>query len=103
MADRFNLDTWVTESTRTPFPFTLGGRDFSLPAAGDLDKSLLSTVNLSSPSAADILSLMREGLGDQWQEFDALPLPLSALGELFRRWQNHTGVTPGESQPSPAS
>ncbi|MFE4514419.1 hypothetical protein ACFRMQ_09550 [Kitasatospora sp. NPDC056783] len=103
MADRFNLDNWVAENGRTPYEFTLGGTDFSLPAAGDLDKALLSTVNLSAPSADDILSLMREGLGDQWQEFDSLPLPLSALGELFRRWQNHTGVTPGESQPSPAS
>ncbi|WP_406113949.1 hypothetical protein [Kitasatospora purpeofusca] len=103
MSDVFDLDVWVAEARREPFRFALGEHYFALPAAGDLDKSLLKTVNLTSPSADDILSLMREGLGEQWQDFDALPLPLSALGELFRRWQSHTGVTPGESMPSPNS
>ncbi|MEU9047506.1 MULTISPECIES: hypothetical protein [unclassified Kitasatospora] len=103
MSDVFNLDVWVAEARREPFRFALGGTTFVLPAAGDLDKGILAAVNVDSPSAVDIVALLRAGLGDQWQEFDALPVPISAVGELFRRWQRHQGVMPGESEPSPNS
>ncbi|MER5863778.1 hypothetical protein [Kitasatospora sp. NPDC002040] len=103
MSDVFNLDVWVSEAKREPFKFALAGTTFVLPAAGDLDKSVLGHVNIESPSATDIVALLRSGLADQWSEFDALPVPLSAIGELFRRWQRHQGVTPGESEPSPTS
>ncbi|MGX4737108.1 hypothetical protein [Kitasatospora griseola] len=103
MTDVFDLDVWVAEARRQPFRFALAGTTFVLPSAGDLDKEILSRVNLGSPSPTDIVALLRTGLGDQWPSFDALPLPISAIGELFRRWQRHQGVTPGESEPSPTS
>ncbi|MER5862205.1 hypothetical protein [Kitasatospora sp. NPDC002040] len=103
MSDVFNLDVWVAEAKRDPFRFALGGTTFVLPAASDLDKAILSEVNTESPSAADIVALLRAGLADQWADFDKLPVPISAVGELFRRWQRHEGVTPGEPEPSPAS
>ncbi|MFD7584193.1 hypothetical protein ACFV84_01970 [Kitasatospora sp. NPDC059811] len=100
MAELFDLDAWANEARRSPFAFRVGGVDFSLPAAGDLDKGILAAVNLETPSADDVLTLLREGLADQWPDFDALPIPLGAVGELFKRWQAHEGIPLGESPAS---
>ncbi|WP_461296336.1 hypothetical protein [Streptomyces harbinensis] len=97
MSEQFDIDAWENEAKEVPFTFRADGRDFSLPSAGFLDKSVLASVNLDRPSADDILTLLRIGLGDQWPDFDAAPIRLSSLGELFRRWQNHQGVSVGES------
>ncbi len=97
MASTFDLDIWVKEARMEPFSFTLAGSVFTMPAAGELDKSILSAVNLTNPSAADIETLLRAGLGGQWAKFDAIPAPLAALGELFRQWQKHEGIPLGES------
>ncbi|BAU83125.1 hypothetical protein SLA_2192 [Streptomyces laurentii] len=96
----FDLDVWVKESRQEPFKFTVAGRLFEMPAAGELDKSVLTSVNIDAPSARDIETLLRAGLGDAWPEFDAIPIPLAALGELFRQWQRHEGVPLGESRAS---
>ncbi|WP_411094321.1 hypothetical protein [Streptomyces sp. 021-3] len=100
MNNAFDLDVWVNEARHTPFRFTVAGLVFEMPAAGELDKSVLSTVNIESPSARDIETLLRAGLGDQWAKFDAIPVPLAALGELFRQWQKHEGVPLGEGSAS---
>ncbi|WP_162890446.1 hypothetical protein [Streptomyces olivoreticuli] len=100
MSTTFDLDSWVKEARREPFSFTLAGTDFRMPAAGELDKSILSAVNLANPSPTDIETLLRAGLGGQWAKFDAIPAPLAALGELFRQWQKHEGVSLGESSAS---
>ncbi|MEV7358272.1 hypothetical protein [Kitasatospora sp. NPDC091276] len=103
MTNAFDLDVWVSEARTEPFRFTLAGREFSMPSAGELDKSVLSTVNVENPSARDIGVLLRAGLGDQWEDFDAIPAPLAALGELFRQWQQHEGATLGELRASAVS
>ncbi|MER8067196.1 hypothetical protein ABTZ59_02620 [Streptomyces sp. NPDC094034] len=97
MSNAFDLDVWVQEARQEPFRFTLSGLVFTMPAAGELDKSVLTTVNIESPSARDIETLLKSGLGDQWAQFDAIPVPLAALGELFRQWQKHEGAPLGES------
>ncbi|MFI8263682.1 hypothetical protein [Streptomyces sp. NPDC085665] len=103
MSNVFDLDVWASEARRTPFQFTVSGQTFTLPAAGDLDKRILSAVNVDAPSAADIVSLLRAALADQWPTFDALPVSVGALGELFRRWQRHEGIPLGESVASDVS
>ncbi|MFD4833749.1 hypothetical protein ACFWPV_28470 [Streptomyces uncialis] len=100
MSNAFDLDVWVRESRRTPFHFTLAGHVFDMPHAGELDKSILSSVNMDAPSAGDIENLLKAGLSDQWAAFDAIPVPLAALGELFRQWQRHEGIPVGESPAS---
>ncbi|MEU0761997.1 hypothetical protein ABZ351_20240 [Streptomyces microflavus] len=100
MSNAFDLDVWVAEARKTPFRFTVAGILFEMPAAGELDKSILSTVNIESPSARDIETLLRAGLRDQWKNFDSVPIPLAALGELFRQWQKHEGTPVGESSAS---
>ncbi|MFD8611410.1 MULTISPECIES: hypothetical protein [Streptomyces] len=96
----FDLDVWVAEARQTPFRFTVAGLAFEMPAAGELDKSVLTSVNIDAPSARDIETLLRAGLGDQWSQFDAVPIPLAALGELFRQWQKHEGTPLGEASAS---
>ncbi|MFF1377546.1 hypothetical protein [Streptomyces sp. NPDC058308] len=93
----FNLDAWVKEARQEPFRFTLADSPFTMPSAGELDKRVLKSVNVSAPTPEDIESLLKAGLGDQWERFDELPLPLAALGELFRQWQQHEGVPVRES------
>lgn len=93
----FDLDVYVREARREPFAFTLAGRLFTMPGAGELDKSILTAVNIDNPSAKDIETLLKSGLGDQWADFDTIPVPLGALGELFRQWQKHEGAALGES------
>ncbi|CAM5362707.1 hypothetical protein GCM10010329_85120 [Streptomyces spiroverticillatus] len=100
MDNVFDLNVWVKEARREPFRFELSDYVFVLPAAASLDKKILRSVNLSAPSTGDIETLLKEGLAEQWQAFDALPLPLGALGELFRRWQAHEGAPVGESSAS---
>ncbi|MFE5896858.1 hypothetical protein ACFQ67_05470 [Streptomyces sp. NPDC056488] len=100
MSNAFDLDVWVKEARKEPFRFTLAGQLFVMPAAGELDKKILRAVNIDAPSAADIETLLRHGLGDQWAQFDEIPVPLAALGELFRQWQKHEGVPLGESPAS---
>ena len=90
----------MQEARREPFRFTLAGHDFAMPAAGELDKSVLRSVNVDNPSAQDIETLLQAGLGEEWARFDELPVPLAALGELFRQWQNHEGAPVGESSAS---
>ncbi|MFJ5707610.1 hypothetical protein [Streptomyces sp. NPDC093105] len=96
----FDLDVWVKEARQEPFRFTVSGRLFEMPAAGELDKSVLTAVNIDNPSARDIESLLKAGLGEAWPVFNEIPVPLAALGELFRRWQAHEGVPLGESSAS---
>ncbi|MFJ2407111.1 hypothetical protein ACIOUE_38090 [Streptomyces xanthochromogenes] len=97
MSTAFDLDVWVKEARKEPFRFTLAGHIFTLPAAGELDKKILKSVNVDAPSATDIETLLRSGLGAQWESFDEIPAPLAALGELFRQWQKHEGTPLGES------
>ncbi|MEU8619941.1 hypothetical protein [Streptomyces sp. NPDC048623] len=99
----FDLDVWVKESRREPFRFTVSGHLFEMPSAGELDKSILRKVNVDNPSAQDIDTLLCAGLGTEWPIFEEIPLPLGALGELFRRWQAHEGVPLGESSASAGS
>ncbi|UFQ15507.1 MULTISPECIES: hypothetical protein [Streptomyces] len=100
MSNAFDLDVWVKEARKEPFRFTLAGQTFAMPAAGELDKAILKAVNVDNPSATDIETLLRHGLDDQWEQFDSVPAPLAALGELFRQWQKHEGTPLGESSAS---
>ncbi|MFJ9161216.1 hypothetical protein ACIRPS_30950 [Streptomyces griseoviridis] len=100
MSNAFDLDVWAREARKEPFRFTLAGQIFTMPAAGELDKAILKAVNVDNPSATDIETLLKHGLGSQWSQFDAVPAPLAALGELFRQWQKHEGTPLGESSAS---
>lgn len=100
--DVFDLDAYVAEHRKDPYLFRYGGQDFELPHAADVDWRVTEAADLGNVDA--IRALFRRGLGpEQWERFEALPQPAKPMGELFRRWQAHSGVKPGESQASPDS
>lgn len=98
----FDLDAYVAEHRKTPYHFRYGGQYFELPHASDTDWRVAEAADMGNVEA--IRALFRRGLtAPQWERFDALPQPAGAMGELFRRWQAHSGTKPGESPASPAS
>lgn len=100
--DVFDLDAYVVEHRQTPYRFRYGGQDFELPHASDIDWRVSEAADLGNVEAIRIL--FRRGMSpDQWERFEALPQPAKPMGELFRRWQAHSGVKPGESPASPGS
>ncbi|MGW1059358.1 hypothetical protein [Micromonospora rubida] len=100
--DVFDLDAYVAEHRKDPYPFRYGGQDFELPHAADTDWRVTEAADQGDVEA--IRTLFRRGFGpEQWERFEALPQPAGAMGELFRRWQAHAGVKPGESPASPSS
>lgn len=101
MSDVFDLDAYVAEHRQAPYRFRYGGQDFELPHASDTDWRVTEAADQGNIEA--IRTLFRRGLGDQWERFEQLPQPAKPMGELFRRWQAHSGVKPGESPASPAS
>ncbi|MEU7771222.1 hypothetical protein AB0C44_07840 [Micromonospora taraxaci] len=100
--DVFDLDAYVAEHRKEPYRFRYGGQDFELPHAQDTDWRVAQAADQGDVEA--IQTLFRRGFGpEQWERFDALPQPAGAMGELFRRWQAHSGTKPGESPASPSS
>jgi len=100
--DVFDLDAYVAEHRKDPYRFRYGGQDFELPHAQDTDWRVMEAADQGDVEA--IRTLFRLGLGaEQWARFEQLPQPAGAMGELFRRWQAHSGTKPGESPASPSS
>lgn len=100
--DVFDLDAYVTEHRQQPYRFRYGGQTWELPHSADIDWRVTEAADQGNIDA--IRTLFQRGLGpDQWERFEQLPQPAAAMGELFRRWQAHAGVRPGESPASPDS
>lgn len=97
--DVFDLDDYIAENTKEPYRFKRGGQQFHLPHFSDIDWRVAEGAESGDVSA--LRRIFRLGLGDdQWAEFEKHPQPAGAIGELFRRWQKHAGLKPGESQGS---
>ncbi|AYF29314.1 hypothetical protein CSH63_17950 [Micromonospora tulbaghiae] len=101
--DVFDLDAYVAANRQTPYRFRYGGQNWELPGSPkDTDWRVTEAADQGSQEA--IRTLFRRGLGpDRWAEFEKLPQPTGAMTELFNRWQQHSGMKPGESQASPDS
>lgn len=100
--DVFDLDAYVAEHRQTPYRFRYGGQTFELPHASDTDWRVTEAADKGNVEA--IRTLFRRGMSpEQWERFEQLPQPAKGMGELFRRWQAHAGMKPGESPASPGS
>jgi hypothetical protein len=100
--DVFDLDAYVAEHRQEPYRFRYGGQQWELPHAADTDWRVIEAADQGDVEA--IRTLFRRGMGpEQWARFEELPQPAKPMGELFRRWQAHSGVRPGESPASPGS
>ncbi len=103
MTDVFDLDAYIHANRKPPFRFRLGGQPFEMPGSPqDIDWRVTEAADLGNVQAMQ--ALFERGLGaEQKERFDKLQQPTGAMGELFRRWQAHAGIKPGESPASPDS
>lgn len=97
--DAFDLDALQNEAEVRPFLFRLGGEQFTFPPATDVDWKTAAKLE-----SGDFDGALRELLGDkQYGRFNKHPVSVFKLGQLFRSYQEHQGISPGESQPSTVS
>lgn len=95
----FDLDALENEAEVRPFLFRLKGEQFTFPPATDVDWKTAAKLE-----TGDFDGALRELLGEkQYTRFARHPLSAYKLGQLFRQYQDHQGISPGESQPSTAS
>jgi hypothetical protein len=56
-----------------------------------------------SGEANAVMGSLRLALGDEWADFRKVPMPQYKLMPLFKAWQKHCGMEPGESSASSGS
>jgi hypothetical protein len=97
----FSLDALERDDTKDPFPFEHGGRVWHVGHPDDVDYRIQQRIADAGTNAA----LLEQLLGDQYPEFAALPEPLPAwkCEKLFKAMGDYYGISPPESQASPAS
>lgn len=101
----FNLDIIADEEAKTPFPFTLNGKEYRAPHVADL--TLGQQLALDGSKAHVVLREVAEVLdGDEWKPAGGeiaravLALKGPKVGKLLAAWLAHAGVEPGESPAS---
>lgn len=88
----FDLDAVAAESQGTAFRFKLGGEEFTLPAAGDVDWRQAQLLESGKIDAA-LMGMMGE---EQYHRFYRHDLTVAAMSKLMERYMAHQGVKPGE-------
>jgi hypothetical protein len=120
MIDSFDLDAAEAEVVRAPFPFSWGGRQWTLLNAFKLDLRLIDKAASGQMDA--IQEALRDALGNAADRFFGAPaalddkgtetraaipaakaLNLDAAKILVDRWLDHSGMDPGESPGSSGS
>jgi hypothetical protein len=96
--DVFDLDSLAAEAGAEPFRFRLGGEEFTLPAATDLDWR-----DARALERGELETAFPALLGDQYERFAAQPLGVGKLAKLIEGYMRHQGLTPGESPASSGS
>lgn len=105
----FNLDIIEKEASKHDYRFTLGGRDFSMPPLGRLDrKDLKKIAKMTGAGEIDeadyIDEMLKLALGEErFAEFDELPLSQDGVQQLFEDWTDHSGIEVPESSASSSS
>lgn len=101
--DVFDLDTFEQEgaaTSRPPYPFTLGGKTYTLIDPQRIDyrelRDAFNAANTADFEAA--LSILLPA--DQRDDFFEHAISLAALEELFDRYTKHFGLAPGKSKRS---
>lgn len=93
----FNLDTVKAEIELVPFRVHFDGRRWEFAHMQALDVwELVGSVE--GGDAGAIAQMFQAALGDQQlAEFRKVPLPQFKVQSLFKAWQKHCGLAPGES------
>ena len=98
---KFNFDTWEREGAPGPFAVVLGGRRYVLQDAEQCDyRELIKSQRLATSgdfhAAIEIVVTT-----DDREKFFANNIPVGAVGEMFKRFNDHYGIpNPPESNAS---
>lgn len=95
----FDLDTLEKEArsqgSDKNFRFTLGGREWTLPPFGRLDRKVLTSLDPEDPES--MMAMFKKAMTEEaYEEFNELELSIDGLNALEEAWAEHSGVTPGE-------
>lgn len=96
-----NLNAVQAESELRPFRF-LWGRDnrrFTMAHMEGLDVWPLMAAAEGGDASA-MAGIFRTALGNDWDDFREMPLPQFKMKALFKAYQKHSGMKPGESEAS---
>src|SRR5688572_15674793 len=88
-AKPFDLDALEKEALASAsdknFRFLLGGKEFSLPPFGTIDRKVLTSMSPDDPES--MMNVFKAGLSDEdFAEFDALDLSIDGLTALEEAW-----------------
>lgn len=97
----FDLDALAAESVGEPFRFIYGGRQWSIPRVDDVDKRLLDRMAEAPDAVAR--EAFQLAFGEEWAEFDGLPMSLRTFNALLEEWSRYSGLELGEGLASPRS
>lgn len=95
----FNLDTVKAEVELTPFRVHFDGRRWEMLHLQDLDIWDL----VEAAEGGDVKAMLvafKLALGDEFENFRKIRLPQYKLTALFKAYQQHCGLEPGESAAS---
>lgn len=95
----FNLDAVKAEVDLTPFRVHFGGKRFEFTHMQALN-SWDALAAAEGGELSVVTESMKLALGDQWEDFQRVPLPQYKLMPLFNAWRKHSGVESGESEAS---
>lgn len=95
----FDLDALEKESKAQAsdknFRFLLGGREWTLPPFGTIDRKVLTSMRADDPES--MMNVFKAAMSDEdFSEFDGLELTIDGLNALEEAWSAHSGLTPGE-------
>jgi hypothetical protein len=95
----FNLDVVKAETELTPFRFHFDGRRWEMAHLQGLDIWDL----VEAAEGGDLKAMLgctKAALGDDFDDFRKIRLPQYKLMALFKAYQKHCGLEPGESAAS---
>jgi hypothetical protein len=110
----FDLDAVYAEERREPFRFKWAGKQWELPHFSDIDwraaglaadiEALADEDGTPEVNLGVLRDMFRMAFGEeQAARWEQVPQNTPAMIHLFQAWQEHSGMSVGESQASPDS
>lgn len=97
-----NLDTLKSEEELEPYRLHAHGRRWVLAHMDDLDVwGLIDGAQKGDFEAA--IAVLKAAFGNDWEAFISHPMKRYKFRELYNKYTEHCGMTPGESSASTGS
>lgn len=95
----FNLDAYVKAQDLAPFRFHWSDRRWQMKHFEAID----SKATNAAVDSGDDDEVLKLAMGEQFADFDEIPIPNGAKAEMVRQYFRHCGVDVGELRGSTAS